>query len=87
MQHPHHIYSTLHLKGIQKYDLFELLESDFPWCVGVLCLDLVFLCITWGPFFFTVVLAGERFGCFALVVFFMCLVTVSGVVFPVLCFN
>ena len=54
---------------------------------GVLCLVLVLLCITWGPFFLTVFLAGERVGCFALVVFIMCLVTVSVVVFPVLSFN
>ena len=36
-----------------------------------------------GPFLFTVVLVGEGAGCFALVAFFMCLVTVSVVVFPV----
>ena len=86
MQHPHHVYSTLLLKRDKKYVL-DLFETDFPWCVGVLCLVLVLLCITWDPFLFYDSLGWGRVGCFAFVVVLMCLVTVSFVVFSVLCFN
>ena len=53
--------------------------------MGVLCLVLVLLCITWDPFLFYGSLGWGRVGCFAFVVFLMCLVTVSFVVFSVLC--